>query len=137
VPGFEAPVSPPRATRVAPPASSEALATLPSSGGEGSRSTSAAPAPIAPSSLRQEAALLASARESLAASHFDRALGSLDEYDARFASGALEEEAAVLRVEALLGGGHRDEARRVATDFERRHPASSYAPRMRARVDPQ
>jgi hypothetical protein len=134
----QAPVNPPRPTRGAPPASREALAASPSTEGEGrSSSAPAAPAPIAPSSLRQEAALLESVRESLAASRFDRALGSLDEYDARFAGGALEEEAAVLRVEALLAAGRRDEARRVVADFERGHPASSYAPRMRARVDRQ
>ena len=124
--------------RSAPAARKEALSASPPAGTMGgSGSESAAPPPIPPSSLRQEAALLESVRESLAASRFDRALASLDEYDARFASGALEEEGAVLRVEALLASGYRDEARRVTADFERRHPASSYAPRMRARVDPQ
>jgi hypothetical protein len=131
-------VNEPDPTPSAPPASKQALSASPPAGTPGgSSSESATPPPVLPSSLRQEAALLESVRESLAASRFDRALASLDEYDARFASGALEEEGAVLRVEALLASGHRDEARRVTADFERRHPATSYAPRMRARVDPQ
>ena len=112
------------------PASLEAVAAPPAIGA----GSVAPPAPPS-SSLRDEAALLESVRESLAASRAEDALGSLDAYDARFASGALEEEAAVLRVQALLARGRRDEARRISADFGRRHPASSYVRRMRSLVE--
>jgi hypothetical protein len=82
--------------------------------------------------LSREAALLESAREAVAKSRVDQALSLLDAYDAQFASGVLAEEAIVLRVQALLAGGRPQEARQIAADFERRHPGSSYAPRLRA-----
>jgi outer membrane protein assembly factor BamD (BamD/ComL family) len=65
----------------------------------------------------------------------NRALATLDRYDAAFAPGVLAEEAAVLRVTALMAGGKRAQARRLAEDFARRYPTSSYGPRVRALVE--
>jgi hypothetical protein len=97
------------------------------------------PAGVAPSqpgmSLHHEAVLLESVRESLAASLPQEALSSLDRYDSEFPSGALAEEAAVLRIQALLAVGRRDEAMRVSEAFQRLHPSSSYVPKMRALID--
>ena len=99
-----------------------------------SPNASASPPPRA-SSLHEESALLESVREALAASQPARASVELDRYDAQFASGILAEEAAVLRIEALLAAGDRAAARRAADAFAQSHPASSYAPHVRALVD--
>ena len=95
-----------------------------------------APRLLEGTSLRAEALLLESVRESLATSEAGRALSLLDGYDAQFGpSGSLEEEAIVLRVEALIAVGRRDEAGRVASAFEHSHPGSSYASRLRSLVE--
>ena len=102
-----------------------------------------APAPASPSlaprelvgSLRDETAKLQAVRQLVDASQADRALAALDQYDASYGKGMLAEEAAVLRVEALLLAGNRTEARRSVELFERRHPTSSYLPRVRALVE--
>jgi len=70
----------------------------------------------------------------MAAANPGGALATLDRYDARFPAGSLSEEAAVLRVQALLAARRAGEARSVTEDFARRHPASAYVPRMRALV---
>jgi hypothetical protein len=92
-------------------------------------------APASAMSLGKERALLESARESLAASQAVRALAMLDRYDAEFTSGQLAEDAAVLRIQALMATGNRAEAGRLAQIFGRRFPSSSYAPRVRALVE--
>jgi hypothetical protein len=96
---------------------------------------STAPVSPAPTSLGDEVALLERARESLTASRPSDALASLDAYQARFPSGDLREEAVLLRVRALLAAGHAADARRLADDFARKNPASTYAPRIRALLD--
>ncbi|HEY2509539.1 MAG TPA: hypothetical protein VGI39_01665 [Polyangiaceae bacterium] len=90
--------------------------------------------PAGPSSLKLEAALLESVRAALASARTGQALATLDEYDARFPAGVLEEEASVLRVEGLLAAGRRDDARQAALAFARKHPSSSYLPSIRARL---
>jgi hypothetical protein len=97
-------------------------------------SSAVAPLPLRATSLHEEAALLESVREALAASQPSRAFATLDRYDAQFASGVLAEEAAVLRIEALLAAGDRAAARRAGEAFEQKYPGSSYTPRVRARV---
>ncbi len=85
--------------------------------------------------LREETAQLSTVRRLLETSHASEALAALDDYDARFPRGVLAEEAAVLRVEALLAAGNGAGARRAVADFERRYPASSYGPRVQALTD--
>jgi hypothetical protein len=142
----------PASTGVAPADTNDPLAGLPATlpavdpeptgagalaGGVSGEGTSSPPPsqPTPATTLREEAALLESVRESLAASRAATALDALDRYDGRFPSGALSEEAAVLRVEALLGVGRREEARRSVEQFAAKHPASSYVPRMRALLE--
>ena len=63
------------------------------------------------------------------------ALGALDRYDARFGkSGALREEVAALRIEALLESGKRERAKALARAFLAHHAQSPYAARVRALV---
>jgi outer membrane protein assembly factor BamD (BamD/ComL family) len=59
------------------------------------------------------------------------ALSALDEHDAAFPAGAYAEEAAVVRIEALVAAGDRPKAQRVADAFLRRFPESPYAQRVR------
>jgi len=87
---------------------------------------------VAQTSLRREASLLESIRESLATSHVESALASLDSYEEHFPSGALAEEAAVLRIEALLAAGRQAAAEEKIATFDRRYPGSSYGPRVHA-----
>jgi len=124
---------------IAPPAAEGRSETprAPSLPAVAAQGSTVAPAPSAsppPKSLRDEAALLESVREALAASQPSRASAALDTYDADFPSGILAQEAAVLRVEALLAAGDLPAARRAADAFEKRHPQSSYLPRVRELV---
>ena len=149
VPASTRPATPPVDTADAPRASPPARDDTPAaSSGAGSGSAGVAgaapffapapaPAEHAPpaTALHEEALLLESARAALAAGSTASAIAALDRYDARFSSGALAEEAAVLRVQALLAAHRPAEARQVTEDFARRRPASSYVPRMRALVD--
>ena len=86
-------------------------------------------------SLRDEIALLEGVRASLAAADIASALRSLERHDAQFPSGALVDEAAVLRVKALMSAGRRDEARRFAQQFSATHPTSTYVSRMRSLLE--
>jgi TolA-binding protein len=71
-------------------------------------------APVAPPESPAEAFLVAGALRSLRSDHAPRdALAKLDEHHRRFPRGTLQREAALARVEALLGLGRNDEARTV------------------------
>jgi hypothetical protein len=84
--------------------------------------------------LGLEAAALEAARKALP-SDAAGALVAIDRYDARFPSGALAEEATVLRVQALLTLGRRADATAVVDAFQRQRPASSYVGRLRALLE--
>lgn len=64
----------------------------------------------------------------------ERALELLDGFERRYPSSPLEEEVAVLRIEALVDAGRRAEATTLASAFLVAHPASAYAQRVRSRV---
>ena len=66
---------------------------------------------------------------SLAAGQSHEALATLDEYRARFPHGALADEAAVLRIEALARTGEEAKASNLARAFLSAHPHSPYAAR--------
>lgn len=80
-------------------------------------------------SLAAEAKLLLRAKAALA-SNPQKALANVDEHDAAFGGGALGEEREVIRIEALVRLGKRDEAARAAAAFRARHPQSSHLPRV-------
>jgi hypothetical protein len=101
-----------------------------------------APAPHptpAPSSLKRSTAeqlsLVDAARVALAKNDTAQALGTLDDLDRRFPRGEFAEEAAVLRIEALVGSGNADQRERaqaLAARFLTAHPKSAYAKRVRS-----
>ncbi|HXU01554.1 MAG TPA: hypothetical protein VN903_11210 [Polyangia bacterium] len=95
--------------------------------------TAAAPAPTtAGAMLTEELSALDHARLALTGGDARRAIEELDRYDRRFPSGRLQLEAEVLRIDALAKVGRKDDARRHADAFLRRHPNSVLATRVRA-----
>ena len=58
-------------------------------------------------------------------------MDALDTYRKRYPNGVLGQEAAMLRIEALLGRGDRATAQRVGEQFLKFHPKSALAPRVR------
>jgi len=96
-------------------------------------------APVAPeptasatSSMPSELAALQQARAALGAGDPARALSMLDAYGARFPHGAMTQEAAVLRIEALVRAGDRPAAQRAADAYRRAYPQSPYLDRIRS-----
>jgi hypothetical protein len=85
--------------------------------------------------LGEQVASLDRAERALAAGDAAEALRLADDYDRRFPTGSLLQEATVVRVEALLKLGHRDEAARVGRTFLASHPSSPYAAKIRRRLD--
>lgn len=85
--------------------------------------------------LRLELALLDSARARLAAGNAGAASFQLDRYAREFPSGALQPEAAFLRIQALSQAGQHDAAARVGRHFLGQYPASPHADRVRALIE--
>lgn len=86
-------------------------------------------------SLGAEAAFLRSVREDIGMGRSADALRKLDQYDARFGKkGAMAEEAAVERVEALLQAGKAPEARALATRLLADRPNGTFARKLRSLV---
>ena len=76
----------------------------------------------------EELGLLRRARSAVARRDFAAALTSIDEHARRFKNGRLAEEREALRVRALSGLGHNEEAERAADAFEARFPRSVLLP---------
>jgi hypothetical protein len=90
--------------------------------------------PEAPSALVQEVASLDRVRAALAAGDPNGALARLSAHHRAFPSGALEPEAVVLEVRALVQLGRRGEASHVASRFLAGHPGSPQAARLESLV---
>ncbi|HEX6276066.1 MAG TPA: hypothetical protein VFZ53_23660, partial [Polyangiaceae bacterium] len=87
-------------------------------------SSSAPPAsPPARDSLGEELGLLERARGALARGRADEARAALGRHREQFASGALAEEAAVLRIEVALTHGEVELGKQAARDFLSAHPS--------------
>ncbi|MFO0643328.1 MAG: hypothetical protein U0183_29145 [Polyangiaceae bacterium] len=87
--------------------------------------------PAAPDPLHDEVARLDEARAKLARGDAAGALVSLDQHDREFPRGLLGAEADVLRVEALVKAGRRDEARARGERLLAREPNGPHAKRLR------
>lgn len=113
----------------APPAAQPVPTVVPTS----TPSTSQAAAPVASSAptLTQELAMLDEARTALVAGNAKGALASLDRYD-RSRAKNLTQEATMLRIEALVAAGRRDQATGVAKRLLAAHPGSAYENRIRS-----
>jgi hypothetical protein len=82
--------------------------------------------------LADEIARLDRARSLLAGNRAKPALAALSDYDRAHPRGALRQEAAVLRIDALRRAGDRTRARELAQRFLADNPDSPHAPRVRA-----
>lgn len=89
------------------------------------------PSPSA-SSLEEEVYAIDQARRALTAGNAAAALSAVDAYDARYVPGALAQESAEIRIEALYRLGKRPLADKLATRFLSAHPDSPYAREIRA-----
>ncbi len=78
--------------------------------------------------VHAELRLLRPARAAVAREDFAAALPPIAEHARRFKDGRLAEEREALRVKALVGLGHADEARRAAAAFRARFPHSVLLP---------
>jgi hypothetical protein len=87
--------------------------------------------PRPPASLAEELRIIERAQEARTAGRPHDALAALDEYAMRFPRGALEDEAAVLRIEANAQMGAGRLAARLASQFLATHPHSPYEARVR------
>ena len=87
-------------------------------------------APTAAGELREQVALLDSARQAMSAGASDRALESLRRYLDRYPAGTFRPEAIALEVEALMKLGRDAEARALAQRFIADHPGSLLARRV-------
>jgi HAMP domain-containing protein len=77
-----------------------------------------------------ELKVLQPARVAVAAANFTRALSAIAEHARHFPKGQLAEEREALRIEALAGLHHTEEARRAAAAFSARFPGSVLLPSM-------
>jgi hypothetical protein len=83
-------------------------------------------------SFSMELAMIERARTALAAGHPDAALGTLDDYEARFETPIFGDEADVLRIEARSALGDRALSAALARQFLATHPSSPLAQRVRS-----
>lgn len=114
----------------------EAPAAEPPSAPEARRTPDRAPrAPERSKSIAREIAQLDAARDRLHRGEARAALALLEAYRSEHPSGVLQQEAALLRIEALVRTGERDAVRQLARRFLRDHPGSPHAQRIRALLD--
>ena len=85
----------------------------------------------APLALGDQAALVDRARAALASGDAATAARLADEYDARFPSGVLGQEATVVRIQALVMRGDIASARVLGERFLAENGASPHAARVR------
>jgi len=83
-------------------------------------------------SLSEQIAELDRARAALDGGSPERALRLVDAYEASYPSGALVQEAELLRVEALVRAGNQPDAERAGKRFLAAYPKSPHAARVRA-----
>jgi TolA-binding protein len=81
-------------------------------------------------SLAKELSLIDSARAALLRGEPAAALRILNTYRSQFPRGALQAEATVQRVEALIATGDRASASKIGGGFLKRHPESPYSRRI-------
>lgn len=114
------------------PLDSSALVAPPAPDAVPSLTASGSFATVDPSGLARELQLLERARLALARSSPAAARQALDLHDREFAGGALQIEAAALRVEAVSASGQGALAQQLAQVFLARYPQSALSARVRA-----
>jgi hypothetical protein len=87
------------------------------------------PSPSASSPTRSEIEILRDAQAALGGSPA-KALALAAEHERGYPNGSLGQEREMIRIQALLALGRKDEARARAARFEAAHPGSAYATRL-------
>ena len=87
-----------------------------------------------PANLGAEVKLLDQARRDLKRGKPGAALASLHEYQRKFPRGRLFSEALVLRLDALVRLGQREQARQIADRYLKMNPRAPHGPRIRKLV---
>jgi len=90
--------------------------------------------PVATDSIATQLETLKAIRASLGVGAPERALILLDDFQRRYPSSPLVEEATVLRIDALVDARRGTEATRLAEAFLSAHPSSAYAQRVRSKL---
>ncbi|MFO0737447.1 MAG: hypothetical protein U0270_16265 [Labilithrix sp.] len=93
-------------------------------------SATPAPAASAASGLGAEIKALDAVRASMSAGDASGALAALDAYDRSFPRGTLQQEAVLLRIDALMRAGRTDEARKLGHAFLAEHPSTPHRKRI-------
>ena len=88
--------------------------------------------PLPPVPLGDELKYLDAARDALARSDPSSALQALDIYHERMAHPRFEEEASVLRIDALVAAGRAEYAQRLGERYLASYPESAYAQHVRS-----
>jgi hypothetical protein len=96
------------------------------------KSSTAPTSVAAPEALEAETRSLRAALSALRDGQNEAALAALDLDDARYAGGALDEERAAARIDALCALGRTSQARSLAVRFLDAHPRSLLAARVQA-----
>lgn len=109
-------------------------AARPLAGSPSAVETAAGPEPVAVDELRDEVVALDNARQALDGRDSQAALDALDGYERQHGAGKLGLEAKVLRIEALVRAGEKDEAHRLGRAFLAQHPKSVHTGRVRALI---
>jgi hypothetical protein len=92
-------------------------------------------APPPSSSLGEQVGKLEHARAALQAGETEASLIALDRYEEEFPNGLLRQEAALLRIEALVRKGDRSAADRAAKSFFAAYPSSPHEEKIRRLLD--
>lgn len=82
--------------------------------------------------LLHDVALLDAARRALRSGDAGSALSELDRYAQARLTHTLDQEAQLLRIDALLASGQRDMARKLASQYLALHPSDAHSARLRA-----
>jgi hypothetical protein len=120
----------------APPAPEPTPSAKPSVVVSAAPSVSASSSTSLASRLREERALIASARNALQSGNVAQALTVLDTAKTKFPDGILIQERKALEIEALHKAGRTAEAKKLADDFLAAYPNSPHAGRIKELVKP-
>jgi hypothetical protein len=91
-----------------------------------------APSSARSSTLDEEVSMIDQARRAVAGGDAAEALQIVGSYDTKYPAGALSQESAEIRIEALIAQGNRPAADRLAAKFIAAHPTSPYVHRIRS-----
>jgi hypothetical protein len=85
--------------------------------------------------LAEQIQAIDAARAALAQGDYARGITLVDDYDRLHPNGVLEQEATLLRIEALMKSGDEARARDVASRFLAAHPKSAHAAKVRGLIE--